>query len=899
MAFAIVGREEELAAVRSFLGGAGDGAAALVLEGEAGIGKSTLWLAAVQCARDQGLQVLSSRPAEAERGLAHVGLGDLLEGVLDEALPVLSPPRRQALEVALLREESEERVDSRALAVAVRDALHALAANCRVLVAIDDVQWLDASSSSALTFALRRLAGDDLRLLLARRLADGGEPSELERVLEPQRLVVRPLSAGSLHRFLNDRLGRAFARQTLLRIHERSGGNPFFALEVGRVLPDEIDPLQPLPVPETLEQLVRARLRALPRPTRDALALAAASGTPSGKLLERAGVDADTLKPAFAAHVIERDHGSIRFTHPLLASGVYEDLEEERATIHARLAEITDDPISRARHRALATGRHDAQVAREVEDAAGLAADRGAPAAAAELAEHALRLTPADASDERRRRALAAAQAHLSTGEWTRARSIANALLAETERGPMRAATLLVLARFEPDDLAVPVLEEALCNASGCPLLEARIHLQLAWARRFRSGYSAALRETRRALELADAAAADDLRFKALVWLVELGGFVGDPAMPRYAARAYELAVELGDARFLRCARVLIAIWDADRAHARAVIERELRLWEERDESFAGELRWELAWIELDDGRWEVAADHALRAREISLQYGVEKNEDYILTSWIAVHRGQFELALEEAGRGLELCDTQIGFRPPLLQAVPGLVALWSGDPADAVEHLGKADRQAEALGWGAPGERPWTPDYLEALLEVRRIVDGRRVLDAWQADAAALGHARVLASVTRCRGLVAAAEGDVDEAASLLEAAAQEHKAVGDSFGRARALLSLGIVLRRARRKRTAREAIEAALAGFESLSAPTWAERARAELGSVGGRRRTDGLTPAERRVALLVAEGRTNREVAASLFLGERTVAGHLTRVYAKLGVRSRAELARRLD
>ena len=131
-----------------------------------------------------------------------------------------------------------------------------------------------------------------------------------------------------------------------------------------------------------------------------------------------------------------------------------------------------------------------------------------------------------------------------------------------------------------------------------------------------------------------------------------------------------------------------------------------------------------------------------------------------------------------------------------------------------------------------------------------------------------------------------------------LLEQAVAQHEEVGDAFGRARALLALGVVRRRARQKRPAREAIEAALAGFEQLGAATWAEKARAELGRIGGRTREEGLTAAERRVAALVAEGRTNREVAAALFLGERTVASHLTHIYAKLGVRSRTELARRL-
>jgi DNA-binding CsgD family transcriptional regulator len=164
-----------------------------------------------------------------------------------------------------------------------------------------------------------------------------------------------------------------------------------------------------------------------------------------------------------------------------------------------------------------------------------------------------------------------------------------------------------------------------------------------------------------------------------------------------------------------------------------------------------------------------------------------------------------------------------------------------------------------------------------------------------WEADATRVNREWVLAHVTRCRGLVAAAAGDVGRATSLLQQAVAQHEEVGDPYGRARALLSLGIIRRRERQKRDARDAIGAALDGFKQLGAATWVARARDELGHIGGRTREEGLTAAERRVARLVAEGRTNREVAAALFLGERTVASHLTHIYAKLGVRSRTELA----
>jgi DNA-binding CsgD family transcriptional regulator len=903
MAIEIVGREEELSSLQAFLGHARRGPATLVLEGEAGIGKSTLWEAGVEHA--QGLTVLSSRPAEAERALGHVGLVDLLERVVDDALSALLTPRRRALQVALLREEaSGDPVDHRTLAVAVRDILQLLSERGPILIAIDDVQWLDPSSSRALAFALRRLDASPVSLLLARRLAEGAQQSEVEQAQgagRVQHLVVGPLSVGALHRFLRDRVDRPFARQTLLSIHERSGGNPFFALELARVLDANVDPLQPLPVPETLEELVRTRIDELPTATRQALALASALGTPSESVLERAGVAADALRPAFAANVIERENGTIRFTHPLLSSVLYQDLGEERCGVHERVAGIVDDPLLRARHVALSTESPDTGVAAVLDDAARLAADRGAAAFAAELAEQALRLTPPDTRDERHRRGLAAARAHLAAGEWTRARTIGNELLAETESGPVRAEALLLLAEFEHDDLAVPVLAEALREASSHPALQARVRVRLAWAERFRKGFAAALEGVRVALELADPLDDDVLRFEALVHLHELGGVVGDAGTPAYAARARDLATAADDARLLREANVLVSgtLFDSGNIDAaRDVLEREYREWQERDELFSAQVLFWLSWVELWGGRWALAADYAARAREVSVQYGVEANQDYIPTTWVAAHRGLLELAEQESERALKLCEEQIGFHPPLLEAVPGLVALWRGDAATAAERLGEADRQAAALGWGAPEMRPWTADYAEALLELGRIDDAVRVIDLWEADATRLARERVLAQVTRCRGLVAAARGAVDEAVSLLEQAAARHDEVGDAFGRGRALLALGIVLRRARRKRPAREAIQAALGSFEQLGAATWVEKARAELGRIGGRIREEGLTAAERRVAVLVAAGRTNREVATELFLGERTVAGHLTRVYAKLGVRSRTELARRL-
>ena len=899
----IVGREEELASLHAFVSEARGGPAGLVIEGDAGIGKSTLWLAGVEHARAQGLRVLSSRPAEAERGLAHAGLGDLFDDVLDDVLPALSLPRRRALEVALLLEEaSGDPVDHRALAVAVREVLQRLSEREPILIAVDDVQWLDPSSSSALVFALRRLGANRVLLLLARRLVDKPQPSELEQALGPervQRLPVGPLSVGALHRYLRDRLGGPFARQTLLRIHERSGGNPFFALELARVLDVDLDPLEPLQVPETLEELVRARISGLPASTRDALALASALGTTSESLLEQAGVAADALDAAAVANVIERENGTIRFTHPLLSSVLYRDLGEERRSVHRRIAEIVEDPLLRARHLALSRDKPDADVARVLDDGARLAADRGASAVAAELAEQALRLTPVDGRDERHRRALAAARAHHAAGEWTRAQTIATDLLAETEIGPWRVEGLVLLADLESADRSAAMLEEALREAASLPALRAVIHCRLAWATRFKNGSE----HIRAALELAEQLEDDVLRARARAVQAILGWFAGDAKTPQdLPALAHDFATAVGGEQLVQEATLAVVNTlapSSTRDEARAFFEREHQEWRERDEPRSARALWGLSWVEFWAGRWKIAAAHAASAHDISIQYGLEVPQDHLPIAVIAVHRGQFELAREHSERALRLAEEQFVFHPPQHMAILGLVALWTGDRSAAAEWLGKADRRAAELGWGEPSVRWWSADYAEMLLELGRIDEAVRVVDVWEADGTRIGREWVLAHVTRCRGLVAAAQEAIDQAASLLQQAVAQHEEVGDPFGRARALLGLGIVRRRARQKRAARVAISDALGGFEQLGAATWVEKARAELGSIGGRRREEGLTAAELRVAALVAEGQTNREVAAALFLGERTVASHLTHIYAKLGVRSRTELARRLQ
>jgi DNA-binding CsgD family transcriptional regulator len=507
-------------------------------------------------------------------------------------------------------------------------------------------------------------------------------------------------------------------------------------------------------------------------------------------------------------------------------------------------------------------------------------------------------LTQPAARDERNRRALAAARAHRAAGEWTRARTIAHDLLAQSDLGPARAEALVLLADLEGLHRSVALLEEALHEARSQPTLQAQIHCRLAWATRFERGFKGGLEHARTALDLADELDDDALRADALLILAFLGSAVGDRAAPAYAERAHELATAVGDSELLREATVTLAdaLQEKNPEAARALLEREYELWRERDELSAANVLAHLYGLELWEGRWQLAADYAERSLEINVQYGLDVPWYHLPVAIVAAHRGQLEVAREHSELALRLGEEQIGLHTPVHLATLGLVALQDGEPRTAVDWFGKSEVVTTRLGWRSARHRWWIPDHVEALLALGRLDDAVRLLDGWEADAERLGEERMLAHATRCRGLLAAAEGDVERAVSVLEAAVSHSYRVEDPFGRARALLALGVVRRRRRQKRVARDAIGEALAGFERLGAATWIEKARAELGRIGGRTREEGLTPAERRVAALVADGRTNKEVAAALFLGERTVETHLSHVYAKLGLRSRAELAR---
>jgi len=903
MTVEIIGRDAELSVVQAFLDRPADGVRALILEGEAGVGKSTLWQAGVAAARDRSFHVLTSRPAEAERTLPYVVLGDLFADADPQVLAALSAPRRRAFDTALLREEPDLAVDPRALGVAILTILPLLADRGPLVLAIDDRQWMDASSAATLGFALRRLLLQPILLLLSARLH--AEPSTaLEEALDTadfDRLSVGPLSMGAIELMLRRRLGITLARPTLLRLHEASGGNPFYALELARARSADPtrNPTDRFEVPPTLERLVVERLEALDPPARRMLLLVAAHGRLPLALLRTLGFSPAALDQARAANVIDIADEVIAFTHPLLASAMYQaTATAERHAAHRLLATALVDPVDRGRHLALAADEPDRDLAAALESAASAARDRGIPITAAELGEYALRLTPLDAVDDRHRRALATARAHMEAGEASRARSIAHDLLGQVPGGSQRVEPLLLAAELEDPDSAIALLHEALAEAAGVPALQARIHADLAGIGRFTKGRAWAERHARASLRLAVRLNDDARRADALSMLATLRFEAGDPDALDLAEQALGLATALDDLRQMKYAGLSVGhvlAWSGTPARAREWLEGQLTHWRDRDEQLRPNLLWYLAVVELWSGRWSIASEYADQAREAAVQYGPERPQDHLTPALIALHRGQFAIARDYSRRALSLAKGELVSRHI---AVLAICDLWTGSPALAHTNFVRAEQEADARGWDEPNLHWWRADYIEGLLQLGRIDEADRLVADWDAAAARVGRDWVLAQALRCRGLVAAARGDLAAAVTLLGEAVVRHEAVGDPFGRARALLGLGVVRRRTRQKRTARAALVAALTGFEALGAASWAATARAELARIGGRQRVEGLSPSELPVAKLVAEGLTNREIASALFLSETTVASHLSHIYAKLGVRSRTELMRQM-
>jgi DNA-binding CsgD family transcriptional regulator len=914
----LVGRRQELAAIEAFLEAVADGPASLVIEGEAGIGKTSLWRAGVERGRGRGFRVLLARPVGAEVRLSFAGLGDMLNEVVDELLPSLPGPQRRALAAALLLTETDEPPDPRAVGVAVGEALKTLSHRGPVLIGVDDLQWLDGPSGEMLAFALRRLEGVPVRMLAAVRTEPGaGVPFELDRALGEarlQRLTLGALSLGALYELVHTRLDLTLHRPALVRLHETSGGNPFFALEIGRDLARrglQPAPEQPLPIPDDLRVVLRRRVARLPARTRALLVTAAALTRPTVGVLEAAVGDPESvgadLEQALRAGVIEVDVDEVRFSHPLLASVCEADVSARRLRrTHARLAQVVGDPEARARHLALAAAGPDQRVAHALDEAARHASLRGAPQVAAELWEGAARFAPPGSGVHQRRFRRAAAIAHRRGGDLAGARLLLEGLVDDTARGSERAELLLLLARTRDDDVgaAVSLCKEALSEA-GENALSSRIHRYLALICDNEGGPRPALLHARQALALAERVGDLGLLAPALARTAWLEVTTGELSA-RMLERTLALEDKVGLLPTFESPHAVHAYWLETRDRldeARARLETELaRAAAEGDEIAITNVLHRLTRLEVRAGRWPRADELASECCELYERRGLELQGSIALfcRALVDAHLGRVEQSRSASERGAAIAEAagDEGMRLANLSAL-GFLELSVGDLDGAAERLCDVTARYASLDMNSLTvvSSAWI-DAIEALIGVARLEEARAHLREYERRSRPFQSPWAAASAARCRGLLAAASSDLDLGLATMRRALGAVAGGHRPFDLGRTLLALGSLERRAKQKRAAREAFGGALAIFEELGARLWAARARDELARIGGRAlAADGLTPAERRVAELVAEGRTNRETASLLVVSEHTVDSHLRRIYRKLGVRSRAELARR--
>lgn len=908
----VVRRGAESRAVDDFLGSAA-GPSALVIDGEPGIGKTTLFVAALKQAAEQGFRVLSACPAAAESVLAYAALADLLAGVDDAVLETLPAPQRLAVDRVLLRADSVSgATDQRAVGAALLSVLLRLAEQAPVLVAIDDLQWLDSSTVTAVAFAVRRLPARAQVLATMRADPDSVSATAWLRLPRPdaiRRLRVAPMSLGGLHAVIRERLGRSIPRPTMVRIHEIAGGNPFYALELARTLGSGMNAEAPLP--DSLSELVRARIGNLGAGVDEVLLAAASLASPTVELIARA-TDSDServvglLAAAECQGIVGFDGHRLRFDHPLLARAVYSAATPaRRRDMHRRLADIVEEPELQARHLAKGVAWADEHTLQRLDGAAELARIRGAPTAAAELLDLAVSL----GGDTPQRRILTAGH-HYNAGDFARARALLEQLTATIQPGPLRARALGLLGVMETLEgsitEAASLLRRALTEAADDLALRAQILVPLSFAiwnvgRRAeavpmiddavtaatRSGQPHLLSQAlgmrslvcflqgrgvdragvQRAVELEDKQVATAVVCRPAMHHAMLLAFAGQLEQAREEMHA--IGRECGERGeeservFIAFHSVLIEIWRGNFAEATSIADDAM----ERAHLLDGGLPHAVALTMRNALAAYAGREAEVRRDTDRARTAMEASGSFLLAAWPITILGFLEVSLGNYEAALTALE-------PLQKTL---------DP-DATEIF----------------VAPFLPDAIDALIHLHRFSEAEPLVEALEGNGHRLDRPWMLATGARCRSMLSAARGDVEAALVTAQDAMAQHDRLSMPFERARTQLLLGKLRRRHRQREAAMTTLGEALNAFEAMGTRLWAEQARAELSRVSiGRGGTGGLTPSEKRVADLAASGMTNRDVAAALFISPKTVEVNLARIYRKLGIHSRAELGRVMD
>ncbi|CAM5443082.1 helix-turn-helix transcriptional regulator [Streptomyces chartreusis] len=914
----VIGREELFTAARDQLARGGS----VLLHGPAGIGKSTVLRALAGECGATARTVLRCSPTESESHLPFLALADLLGLVLDEVSDRLPAAQLTALEAALTgRGESTLQRDGLALRLAVLSALRALADTGPVLVVADDLQWLDPASAELLGFAARRLGDTPVRMLFAVR-TDGEEYDRHLRASPPDTLAVRlgPLSRAQMSTLLENRGYTGLPRSTVRDIHRTSGGNALFALELGRALAENATPPrpgEPLPVPTSLRALVLNRLEMLSDQARRTLLVASAGARPTLALLHAAGRDDAEAETAQAAELgllaTEPEGPAVRFAHPMISAALYAEAPaQERRAAHAALSTAASDPIERARHLALATTGTDPEVAARLAEAAALARDRGAPSVAAQLSLLAARHTPADGTPSPDALRLAATEDAITAGELDLARDIAREVLARTAVPAERVRAWIAVietaghAMTEVDS----IFPQALADAGEDPKLLALVHYQLTWRALLVEGdFDEAREEAGYAAELAARAGDRYTELLALALKAQIETLMGHPDAPATIRRALEepqdprVACHHNGAGYSRFRWLIMSDQLPEARAAVTALLREVRRhgWVESEVHF---LRG-VAETELHSGHCGRALDLARESLRLARDTGIGEVASAVLTSLAEAAGGEVERALTLAREAMEHAEED-GDQMYVSRALAALghAQLVAGDTEAAVRSLRRVREVEQGLGITDPARGRWHGDLAEALVRSGEIAEAQDVIDVTREQALRLDRESVLAVLDRAQALVRAARGDRDAAVAQLTSAQDRLGKLGYGLEEARAAFALAQLGSGASGPTSYDEPARL----FRRCRALPWLRRveAAAAVGAVepvpapvvapDGLDGLDGLASMERQVAALVMEGATNREIAARLFISVKTVEATLTRVYRKLGIRSRVDIVR---
>ncbi|MFI0941382.1 AAA family ATPase [Streptomyces sp. NPDC021020] len=922
----------------------GDG---VLLTGPAGIGRTTLLDRVAGARAAGGHRVLRCSPSPADRHSPYLGLIDLLSGVGDDLLVRLEARERALLEGALLRAPLPPGADLRGgrdrlvLRFAATRVLGLLREEGPLLLAVDDAQWLDEPTADVLGFAAGRRTGAGHEVLVALRDDDPGAvgpgaagrgtagpgaegPAAEALCPRPVRgVAVPPLTVPEAAELLDAHDQPVWPRPLVARLHAAGGGIPGTVLALSRALGEQVqgaggelpDAADPLPVPAALRLPVRTRLDALPGEARRMLLAASLAANPTAELLVRAGcADASAhIDLCVRRGLLERPaQGALRFADPLVAVVLRADAGyETRVDAHRALAGATDDPVERAHHLAMLTVGPDAEVAARLSEAAGAARRRGAPGTAARLGRLAAERTPAGQGAVDADRRLTAAEDAVSAGDFAFARRLAREVLADARDAAVRVRAWIVVVDSCGQALAevADVLPEAVRDAGSDPGLLAQLHYRMSW-REWMVGGSAARAHGHavRAAGLAGRAGDRRTELMALTQQAALELFLGMPAaettLGAALAAPYEgrvMADHNGPVYLKHRFHVVHDRLDEARAELRALVftQRQRGSAESLSQCLGA-----LAQVEIDRGRCRQALGVARQSLRVAEQAGLSLGPAWYAVALAETAGGSAgqALAAAEAARRHSEDDADRLFLPRALHA-EGRIRLLGGEYEAAAGLLRRTGELETAQGQRDPATRRWHGDLAEALAGCGALEEAERVLSWARPQAERLGRACVVAVLDRAAAVVGEARGDLLPAAGLLEDAVRRLRAAGYPLEEARTALALGRVRRGLGDETAARAAFAESLRIFTRAGARGWiavarAERDRSRAAAVPGEgcAWSERLTSTERCVVARVAQGATNREIAAGLVVSVKTVEAALTRAYRKLGARSRVEVTR---